>query len=176
MRGRGLLTVGLVLSILILSYLAYSLFYSPLWQLNLDLREKVVAQSVRLKTLEELSRFASLFETRKILYEERLNVLNKVLSSSSETPTFFVEMEQLANMEGVALNTLSNPSAPTPLDGDLISSFQMSVSGEYFHILSFLRHLLYFPKILNVRAISLTGSTDVSAQLDCVVYLKAEGQ
>ncbi len=176
MRKGWLLTIGLILFILIISYLAYCLFFAPLWQLNLELREKVVAQSSRLSTLEELSRFTTLFETRRALYEERLNVLNKVLPSSSETPTFFVEIEQLVMIERITLNALTNPTPPTPVDGGIVSSFQMNVSGEYFRVLSFLRHLLSFPKILNVKAISLSGGADISAQLDCVVYLKGEGQ
>jgi Tfp pilus assembly protein PilO len=175
MKRRTILIVVIVILFLVVGYLAYSLFYAPLWQQNAELRDKLEKESVRLRTLAELYHYTPLLDVRKDLYQERLDLLNKVLAVDTETPTFLVQLEQVARNQGVTIVSISNPSAPAQANGDNISTFQMTVSGDYFRVLSFLRALYYFPRVLDVAALSMEGGAEVTAKLDCSIYLMPGG-
>lgn len=175
MRRRSIALIIFFLLIIILGYVAYSFFYAPLWQQNAELRDKLEKESVRLRTLIELYHYTPSLEVRKELYQERIDLLGKVLASDTETPTFLVQMEQVAKNHGVTISSISNPSPPAQADGNTVSSFQMTVKGDYFKVLSFLRALYYFPRIVDVSAISIEGGAEVTAKLDCALYLKPGG-
>lgn len=175
MRRRAISLILFFLILILVGYLFYSLLLVPLWQKNAELREKLEKESIRLQTLIELSRYTPSLEVREELYKERLDLLNKVLSSDTETPTFLVQMEQVAKSHGVTITSLSNPSPPSQADGNTISGFQMTVKGDYFKVLSFLRALYFFPRVVDVSAISISGSTEVTASLDCTLFLKPGG-
>jgi Tfp pilus assembly protein PilO len=175
MRRSSISLIIFVLLFVILGYVAYSFFYAPLWRQNLDLRDQLQKESVRLRTLMELSRYTPTLEVRKELYQERINLLDKILAPNTETPTFLVEMEQVAKNQGVTIQSITNPSPPAQVDGDTVSSFQMTVTGDYFKVLSFLRALYYFPRIVDVSALSLEGGAQITAKIDCSLYLKPGG-
>lgn len=175
MRRRTVSFVVFLLLFVILGYVAYSCFYAPLWKHNLELRDQLEKESVRLRTLVELSRYTPTLEVRKELYQERLSLLDKILAPNTETPTFLVEMEQVAKSQGVTIQSITNPSPPAQVDGDTVSSFQMTVTGDYFKVLSFLRALYCFPRIVDVSALSLEGGAQITAKIDCYLYLKPGG-
>ncbi len=176
MKRRSVsIIIFFLLLFVVLGYVAYSYFYAPLWQQNLELRDKLEKESVRLRTLIELYRYTPTLEAKKELYQERISLLDKVLAADTETPTFLVEMEQVAKNYGVTITSISNPSAPAQADGNTVSGFQMTVAGDYFKVLSFLRALYYFPRIVDVSALSIEGGAEVTARLDCTLYLKPGG-
>lgn len=176
MRGRGYITVLLILAFILAGWIAYTYFYAPLWSENLKLRQQLETESVRLATLNELNRYQPTLEVRKEVFEERISLLDKLLGQESETPTLFVQLEQLATTYGVKITSLSNPSAPAQVDGSTVSSFQMTIEGDYFKLLSFLRALYYFPRVVDVSALSIEGGGEqIKAALDCVIYLKPGG-
>jgi Tfp pilus assembly protein PilO len=177
MKSRGLFTVLAVVIIVVVCYVGYAFFYAPLWQENADLRAQVEKDSVRLVTLQELYRQSGKLEVKKSIYEERLALLQKLLPPSTDASVFMVEMEQLAKADGVSISSLTIPGAPTLVDPDTVASFPLNVSGDYFHVMSFLRHLLNFPQIVNVTGISMQPGTDgtISANMSCIIYLRPGG-
>ncbi|MCR4427847.1 MAG: type 4a pilus biogenesis protein PilO [Caldiserica bacterium] len=175
MRRRTVSLILFFVVIILVGYIFYSLLFVPMWQRNAELRDKLEKESIRLQTLIELSRFTPSLGVREELYKERLELLGKVLSPDTETPTFLVQMEQVAKTHGVTIVSISNPSPPVQADGNTISSFQMTVKGDYFKVLSFLRALYYFPRVVDVSAMSIDGSAEVSVKLDCTLFLKPGG-
>ena len=177
MKSRGLIIVVAVVIIVVICYVGYAFFYAPLWQENTDLRTQLEKDSIRLATLQELYRQGGKLDVKKSIYQERLALLQKLLPPSADASVFMVEMEQQAKADGVSISSLTIPSAPTLVDPDTVASFPLSVSGDYFHIMSFLRHLLSFPQIVNVTGITMQSGTDgtVSANMSCVIYLRPGG-
>jgi Tfp pilus assembly protein PilO len=177
MKSRGLITILAVVIIVVICYVGYAFFYAPLWQENTDMRAQVEKDSIRLATLQELYRQSGKLEVKKSIYQERLALLQKLLPPSTDASVFMVEMEQQAKADGVSISSISIPGAPTPADPDTIASFPLNVSGDYFHVMSFLRHLLIFPQIVNVTGITMQSGTDgtINANMSCVIYLRPGG-
>jgi len=170
--SKLLMPILFVLLMVVVAYVAYSFFFQPIWDQNQELRSQVDTDSVRLANLQELSRYSPLFATKTALYKERQDVLSKVLPATLDKLKLLVQVEQLYKQQGLTLNVLPDPTPPTQVGEDTISSFQLTAQGNYFRVLAFLKSLLNFPSIIQVNSISMAGGEDVTVTVDCSMYLK----
>jgi Tfp pilus assembly protein PilO len=174
-NSKMLVPILFVVLILVVAYVAYSMFFAPLWEQNQQLRQELDKEGVHLANLTALDKFKPDFDTKAKLYQERLAVLGNVLPSSLDKMKFLLQMQNQYQQQGLKMEVLPNPSPPTQVEADLVSNFQLQVRGNYFKVLSFLKSLLNFRSIIRVNAISMAGGDEVTATLDCSMYLKPGG-
>lgn len=156
-KSKGILTLILVLASLLLAYFAVASSYKALSTARGELKSVSRDQENLDHSLRQLESFLDQYKT----LGKEVEVANSALPTGPQPALLLAEIEELANLSGLAISTVNfieSPESETfklPTNSIVSVEVQVSVSGSYFSFRDFLNRLEKHIRIIDPQLISI---------------------